>query len=467
MVPKHRMRPLGGASAPLWLAPVVRRAHPPSKNPLQFRLAVCRDLRAAVYYLAKDHPPTDTHSPGRFQLSAPSAPVGMLVNKVRLVIPVYNDWTSFRMLLEELDKAAATLPFLLFVSAVDDGSHRRLTPISFEPQADLQPRSINCALSSPAPHHQPEIPYRQARRRSLYKFRAPALLCAIAVVLCELIARPFAEMGIADDFSYIRTTQKLAETAHLYRGTGPVFLHMPLRVLLTVLSIGGLFCLAAAVFRIVRFWPRTRSTSSPAAESMDFPQPGLSSAPNAIHGNSLAWHQLLVLLVPFAAAYCVLLLPRSAFSLFDRYPLALPLMVLILVLRFAPQHLYARLPWPISPSTTAPKTMPGSSSSTLHTSTITGSSCPLTRSLRWLRPAAAALSIFLKTHRSFAPVTASRFKPMPATVQPRLPPSLTPGGSPLPPARSTWSTPSRLPKRKCYPPHIEAACRLAPIVDAC
>jgi hypothetical protein len=200
-------------------------------------------------------------------------------------------------------------------------------------------------LISPAPHHQPEIPYRQARMRSLYKFRAPALLCAIAVVLCELIARPFAEMGIAD-FSYIRTTQKLAETGHLYRGTGPVFLHMPLRVLLTVLSIGGLFCLAAAVFRIVRFWPRTRSTSSPAAESMDFPQPGLSSAPNAIHGNSLSWHRLLVLLVPFAAAYCVLLLPRSAFSLFDRYLLALLLVVLILVLRFAQQHLYARLPWP-------------------------------------------------------------------------------------------------------------------------
>jgi hypothetical protein len=44
------------------------------------------------------------------------------VKKLRLVIPVYNDWTSFRILLEELDKAAATLPFTVFVSAVDDGS---------------------------------------------------------------------------------------------------------------------------------------------------------------------------------------------------------------------------------------------------------------------------------------------------------------------------------------------------------
>ena len=44
------------------------------------------------------------------------------MNKLRLVIPVYNDWTSFCMLLHELDKEAAALPFQLFVSAVDDGS---------------------------------------------------------------------------------------------------------------------------------------------------------------------------------------------------------------------------------------------------------------------------------------------------------------------------------------------------------
>ena len=44
------------------------------------------------------------------------------MNKVRLVIPVYNDWTSFHMLLHELDKVAVSLPFQIFVSAVDDGS---------------------------------------------------------------------------------------------------------------------------------------------------------------------------------------------------------------------------------------------------------------------------------------------------------------------------------------------------------
>ena len=44
------------------------------------------------------------------------------MNKVHLVVPVYNDWESFRVLLHELDAVAASLPFQLFVSAVDDGS---------------------------------------------------------------------------------------------------------------------------------------------------------------------------------------------------------------------------------------------------------------------------------------------------------------------------------------------------------
>jgi glycosyltransferase involved in cell wall biosynthesis len=44
------------------------------------------------------------------------------MNRLRLVIPVFNDWLSLSLLLAELDKVAATLPFQLFVSAIDDGS---------------------------------------------------------------------------------------------------------------------------------------------------------------------------------------------------------------------------------------------------------------------------------------------------------------------------------------------------------
>jgi hypothetical protein len=51
------------------------------------------------------------------------------------------------------------------------------------------------------------------------RLRIPALFCAIAVLLCELISRPFANMGICDDAPYILMAQKLASTGHIvYNG---------------------------------------------------------------------------------------------------------------------------------------------------------------------------------------------------------------------------------------------------------
>jgi hypothetical protein len=47
------------------------------------------------------------------------------------------------------------------------------------------------------------------------RFRIPALFCALAVLVCELVSRPFANMGICDDWSYILTAQKLAATGHI------------------------------------------------------------------------------------------------------------------------------------------------------------------------------------------------------------------------------------------------------------
>jgi polyisoprenyl-phosphate glycosyltransferase len=44
------------------------------------------------------------------------------MDKLRLVVPVYNDWPSLQILLRELDRVAANLPFRMFVTAVDDGS---------------------------------------------------------------------------------------------------------------------------------------------------------------------------------------------------------------------------------------------------------------------------------------------------------------------------------------------------------
>ena len=47
----------------------------------------------------------------------------------------------------------------------------------------------------------------------------PAVFCATIFVLCEAISRPFAEMGICDDWSFVRTAQLLAQTGHIrYNG---------------------------------------------------------------------------------------------------------------------------------------------------------------------------------------------------------------------------------------------------------
>jgi Dolichyl-phosphate-mannose-protein mannosyltransferase len=51
------------------------------------------------------------------------------------------------------------------------------------------------------------------------RYRIPALFCALAVFLCELVARPYTTMGISDDGPYILIAQKLAATGHIaYNG---------------------------------------------------------------------------------------------------------------------------------------------------------------------------------------------------------------------------------------------------------
>ena len=51
------------------------------------------------------------------------------------------------------------------------------------------------------------------------RFQLPALFCAFAVLVCELIARPYAKMGVCDDGPYILVAQNLADTGHVaYNG---------------------------------------------------------------------------------------------------------------------------------------------------------------------------------------------------------------------------------------------------------
>jgi len=49
--------------------------------------------------------------------------------------------------------------------------------------------------------------------------RFPAIACALTLPLCALAIRPVVEMGVMDDWSYIRTVQTLAHTGHIvYNG---------------------------------------------------------------------------------------------------------------------------------------------------------------------------------------------------------------------------------------------------------
>jgi Dolichyl-phosphate-mannose-protein mannosyltransferase len=55
----------------------------------------------------------------------------------------------------------------------------------------------------------------QNREQALACDRGHALACVLMLLFCALLIKPFAEIGINDDFSYIRTAQLLAATGHI------------------------------------------------------------------------------------------------------------------------------------------------------------------------------------------------------------------------------------------------------------
>jgi hypothetical protein len=77
------------------------------------------------------------------------------------------------------------------------------------------------------------------------KFRIPALFCALAVLLCELISRPYASMGISDDWPYIVMTQTLAATGHIVYNGWPAAM------------LGWQLYLGAAFIKLFGFSPTT------------------------------------------------------------------------------------------------------------------------------------------------------------------------------------------------------------------
>ena len=105
-------------------------------------------------------------------------------------------------------------------------------------------------------------------------------------------------------------------------GDPPIFLSVPLQILITIVSIGGLLGLFASLTR-----PTTRVDSALAS-----PYP------------TLSWQQLATLLGPYTAAYVLLLIPRATNLLFDRYMFSLLLVLTICLTRYYQEKINLRIP---------------------------------------------------------------------------------------------------------------------------
>jgi hypothetical protein len=107
----------------------------------------------------------------------------------------------------------------------------------------------------------------------------------------------------------------------ILQGTLPVFLGRGLQVLLTIVSLGGLYGLITSLLR-------SRRAATPIIASA-----------------ALSWTQLAVLLAPFSIVYALLLIPRAATAgLRDRYLLPLLVVTLLCLLRYYQDRIQQRLP---------------------------------------------------------------------------------------------------------------------------
>jgi hypothetical protein len=72
------------------------------------------------------------------------------------------------------------------------------------------------------------------------RYRIPAIFCAFALLICELISRPFVNMGIADDGPYISIAHNLEVTGHItYNGWSAAMLGWQLYLGATFIKLFG------------------------------------------------------------------------------------------------------------------------------------------------------------------------------------------------------------------------------------
>jgi hypothetical protein len=162
----------------------------------------------------------------------------------------------------------------------------------------------------------PEI--RKGRRRVVAIVSAIGLLYAFLTFRDRHLQPNFMLMPTHGDWVGMHG---IYESVYL-QGTPPIFIHTGVSILLTIASIGGLLGLLASLFR---------------------PHPAQAEEPSI---GRITWKQLGVLLAPFSIAYALLLVPRAASGgLFDRYLLALLVVLVLCLVRFYQDRIHTRIPF--------------------------------------------------------------------------------------------------------------------------
>ncbi|HEV2575566.1 MAG TPA: glycosyltransferase family 39 protein [Acidobacteriaceae bacterium] len=76
--------------------------------------------------------------------------------------------------------------------------------------------------------------------KAVREFRIEAVLCALGVVVCELISKPFTTMSICDDGPYIRMAHTFANTGHIvYNGWGAALMAAQLCIAAVFIKLFG------------------------------------------------------------------------------------------------------------------------------------------------------------------------------------------------------------------------------------
>ncbi len=116
------------------------------------------------------------------------------------------------------------------------------------------------------------FPGRNQPLRAAVKNFLPAIVCPLTLLACYFVIQPYAEIGIIDDWSYIKTAQVLAQTGHIaYNGWGSPMLGWQI-------YFGALFIkLFGFSFTAVRFCTVIEAMASTSLLQRTFVRAGLNS----------------------------------------------------------------------------------------------------------------------------------------------------------------------------------------------